>query len=347
MKGFTIMERNRFIDVLKGILIIFVIVLHFPFEEAERQLYLFPFGIAMTVPCFMMLSGYVSALSFQRRKLGGLEEAYMFVPIMEKVLRFTVPFAMAFVAEWIVFRAFGLYKVGVRTYGMLALAMDFLRGGKGQGSYYYPMMIQLIFVFPVIYHVIKKHNLKGLIYCFVANGVFEVLKTAYSMNETEYRLWIFRYLFIIAAGCYVAIGKIPEGKKRIIISAICILVGLGFAYVFSYTSYTSKIITFWCGSSFVVCLFIVPIVGGMIRYVHFGCMPLEIVGRASFNIFLVQMIYYNFAEKIYEIIPGRGVQLLFNIVNCVVVGVIFYYIEQPLTKYLINGIKKHVQRHCH
>lgn len=339
------MERNRFVDVLKGIFIIFVIMLHFPFETVERQQYLFPFCIALAVPFFMMLSGYVSALSFQKRGLINLEDAYKPAPIMEKVMRFTVPFTIAFIAQWIVFRAFGVYLVGVRTYGILALAMDFLRGGKGQGSYYYPIMIQFIFVFPVIYHVIKKHNLKGLVYCFLANGVFEVLKTAYGMSDGEYRMWVFRYIFIIAAGCYIAIGEIPKGKKTLILSTACIVVGLGFAYLFSYTSYSSKIITFWRGSSFVVCLFIVPILGWLIRKVHWGFKPLEIVGKASFNIFLIQMIYYNLADRIYEMIPGRGMQLLFNIVNCVVAGVIFYYLEQPITKFVVkklgNVLKKH------
>ena len=44
------MQRNRFIDVLKGIVIIFVIVLHFPFDAPERQKYLFPFCLEMAVP---------------------------------------------------------------------------------------------------------------------------------------------------------------------------------------------------------------------------------------------------------------------------------------------------------
>lgn len=332
------MERNRFVDVLKGIFIIFVIILHFPFETVERQQYLFPFCVGLVIPCFMMLSGYVSAFSIRKRGMENLEDAYKPMAVIEKMLRFTIPYTIAFIMQWITFRIFGVYLVGIRTYGIFALAMDFLRGGKGQGSYYYPVMIQFIFVFPVIYYVIKKHNLKGLIYCFLADAVFEVLKTSYSMNDGEYRMWIFQYLFIIAAGCYI--GDIPRGKKTVILSAACIMVGFGFIYLFSYTSYTPKIITFWRDTSFLVCLFIVPILGWLLRNVRWGFKPLEIVGRASFNIFLVQMLYYNFAERIYEIIPNRGVQLLFNIVNCVVVGGLFYYIEQPLTKWLIRMIRE-------
>jgi len=124
------MERNKFVDVLKGILIILVIVLHFPFTQSETQKYLFPFHITLTVPCFMLLSGYVAALSFEKRGLDKLEDAYKGIVILEKVLRFTIPYTIAFIAEWIIFRVMGLYQVGIKTYGILAFVMDFLRGGK-------------------------------------------------------------------------------------------------------------------------------------------------------------------------------------------------------------------------
>lgn len=334
------MERNRFIDVLKGILIIFVIILHFPYSVLETQKYLFPFHISLAVPCFMLISGYVSALSLQKRGVEKVEESYKLIAILERMLRFTVPYAIAFIAEWCVFRIMGLYKVGIRTYGILALVMDFLRGGKGPGSYYYPIMIQFIIVFPIVFFVIKKHYLKGLLFCFLTNGIYEVLKTAYGMNDVEYRFLIFRYLFVIAAGCYIAMGKLPEMRKTMIISVICIMIGGGFIFLFSYTSYTSKIITFWRESSFVVCLFIVPILGWLIKNVHWKFKPLEVIGKASFNIFLVQMIYYNFVDSIYDMIQVRGMQLLINVVICVGVGVFFYYLEQPLTKFLISKVRK-------
>lgn len=333
------MKRNRFIDVLKGILIIFVIFFHFPFKIAGVSQYLFPFHI-FPIPCFMMISGYVSALSFQKRGCEDIKKTYKFIPVAEKVLRFTIPFTIAFIGEWIVFRIFGIYKVGIRTYGIFALAMDYLRGGIGQGSYYYPLMIQFIFIIPIIYYVIKKHNFKGLIYCFFANAAYEILKTAYHMNDSEYRMLVFRYIFIIGAGCYIAIGQIPPKKKIIPLSVICIIAGLGFAYLFSYTTYTPKIITYWGGSSFLVCLLTIPILGWLIQHVHCTFKPLEIIGQASFNIFLVQMIFYNFANDINEMIPVLGVQLLFCIVSCVVIGILFYYLEQPLTKFVIRKMKE-------
>ena len=289
-------------------------------------------------------SGYVSSLSFQKRGIDKLEAAYRPISIVEKVIRYTVPYTIAFVAEWIVFRVFGLYTVGIRTYGILAVVMDYLSGGKGPGNYYFPIIIQFILIFPVIYFLIRKYDLAGLGYCFFANLTFEILKRAYGMNDTEYRLLVFRYLFIIAAGCYIAIGNIKKNRKTVVLCTLCIMAGLTFIYLFSYTSYTPKIITYWSTTSFLVCLYVVPILGWLIRKVHWGFRPLEIIGKASFNIFLVQMIYYNFANHIYDMIPNRALQLIYNIINCVLVGVSFYYIEQPLTKGGLCLIRKFIGR---
>lgn len=335
------MFRNRFVDVLKGIFIIFVLITHTWIEPSTRNLFGFPFWVDMAVPVFMLISGYVSAYSIERNGDAAIEKAYETRQIIRKVLRFVIPFSMAFVAEWIVLRCFGIYTVGIKEYGIFAFLLYFLRGGAGQGSYYFPLMIQFIFLFPIIYYFIKKYELKGLIGCFCVNGLYEVIKIAYGMTDYEYRLLVFRYLFIIAAGCYIAIGnwqKISIGK-RIVSSSICVVIGLGFIYLFSYTQYVPKVITFWSTTSFLVCLYLVPIFGILLTKVRFGFKPLELVGKAAFNILLVQKIYYIFLEKTYEIIPNVCVHLIVSIVNCVAVGVIFYLLESKLTKYILE--KKH------
>ena len=80
---------------------------------------------------------------------------------------------------------------------------NYLCGGWGPGSYYYPLMIQFVFVFPIIYFVIKENSRRGLVICLVVNILYEILKWAYEMNIECYRLLLFRYIFIIAFGCYL------------------------------------------------------------------------------------------------------------------------------------------------
>lgn len=333
------MQRNGFIDTVKGILIILVILLHFSLEPEIQKRFLFPFWADMSVPCFVFLSGYVSALSFQKREIRTFEDAYRWNFITEKLLRYTIPYTIAFAAEWIVFRIFGLYTVGIREYGILASFLDYIRGGKGQGSYYFPILIQFVFLFPVIFFVIKKYDQKGLLYCLAANAVFEVMKTAYGMNGTEYRLLILRYLFIAAAGCYAVVGRTGQDKRTRWFSGISIVVGLAFIYLFSYTGYEPKIILYWKSTSFLTCLFIAPILGWMVSNVSWSFRPLQVIGKASFHIFLVQMIYYNFADRMYALILDPIYGLIFNIVNCVAAGTVFYFVERPLSRKMIEKLK--------
>ena len=49
--------RNSLIDYLKAICVIFVCYTHCIHSESFRQLFIFPYFIAMAVPIFMLISG--------------------------------------------------------------------------------------------------------------------------------------------------------------------------------------------------------------------------------------------------------------------------------------------------
>ena len=80
------------------------------------------------------------------------------------------------------------------------------------------------------------------------------------------------------------------------------------------------------------------------------CKVLELLGKASYNIFLVQMFYYCYvANVVYSVIHNRMLQLIINICICVLGGIIFYVIEVPITEKIKNillqkyNLKKSVQ----
>lgn len=330
------MQRNRIVDVLKGLLILFVLITHTWITPETRLKFLFPFWIDMAVPAFMLLSGYVSALSLKR--VGDHAVSYSYLPktLCRKLLRFVVPFTIAFVADRILICIFGPKQILESPYGFFQCLLDYLSGGRGQGSYYFPVMVQFVFLFPVIYFVIKKYEFKGLLGCFGANLFFEILKLAYGMGEPEYRLLVFKYLSIIAVGTYVAIGDFQKyGKKKwLVLSIGSFAVGAFFIYLFSYTGYVPKILIYWKETSFVASLFIAPILGWAIGHIRFGFPPLELIGKASFHIFLVQMVYYNYIWEMYLLIPNVLIHLLVSMANCVLVGVIFYYLETKLSMFV-------------
>lgn len=338
-------ERNHFLDIIKGILAIFVILLHFNWRYGENNFIVFNFLINFSVPVFVFVSGYLYSLSYEKAAIDSFQKAYSFAFLIPKLLRIVIPFTIAFLVEYILFRVNDLFVVNVFQYGLLAFFFDYLKGGYGPGNYYIPLFIQFILFFPVIFFVIRKYKRKGMVIFFAGNIIFEILKSAYSMNEAEYRFLFFRYLFVAAAGCYAALC---EKDKRIdlkgsILDLLELFIGIFFIYLFSYTGYEPKILCYWKGTGFATCLFIVPILRFLLKICKnkIRFYPLEVVGKASFDIFLVQMIFYCiYSSSLENLVDNYMLYLLFTILLCVVLGIIFYIVEDFLTKRIINIFTK-------
>ena len=151
----------------------------------------------------MICSGYVLALSLAKKNTNIYPKSFFDKSyFINRFLRLLIPFCVVFVSQEIIFK---LFKA--ENCCWFEMLNRFLCGGRGPGSYYIPLMFQLVFLFPCLFFLIKRIDYKGLWVCFFACFSFEILKTAYGMNVECYRLLIFRYLFLISYGCYMAIGK--------------------------------------------------------------------------------------------------------------------------------------------
>ena len=320
------LNRNHFIDVLKGICIIIVVFTHVSWTDAQRLKLLFPFWIDMAVPFFMLVSGYVYTKSFQKNGIETLDSAYNKKYLLKNFIRYTIPYFVAFTIDFCVqVILFIRNPTGIKGFFVHEIAL-FLEGGNGPGSYYYPAMIQIMFLFPIIYVLVKQYNWKGVLIVAFATFFFEVLKFPYMENEGQYRLLLFRYFMLIAFGSYFAMNKM--NRKHWIL----LFVGFCFIILFRYTNYKPKIFKWWTGTSMFPVLFIVPIFGLLVeKNIRFA--PLEKVGKASYNIFLTQMVYFCYLYgKIKEIFANVYLNALASIVICVIIGIVFYEIENRITK---------------
>lgn len=82
----------------------------------------------------------------------------------------------------------------------------------------------------------------------------------------------------------------------------------------------------------VVSLFIIPVSEPIILN-KMSNRFIETLGRASYDIFLCQMVYYySGAGVIYIFVSNRWLQLIINLIVCISAGLLFYYIETPITK---------------
>lgn len=333
------MKRNHFLDALKGICVLFITATHYDFTDWNRLDYFFPFWIDMAVPVFMLISGYVATASFRRRNISTIEEAYALPIVLNKIFRYSIPFFLA----WLIEVAYIIKMNGFHQVDLLFLLVHFVRGGDGAGAFYYPLMIQFVFVFPLIYFLIKSQGFFGVILAFLGTYAMEIAKSVYQMGENTYCLLVFRYVFIIAIGVYLAS---EHYKVRTVWSVVAVVVGFAFILATEYYGFQPLFLEYWTRTSLVGCLYIAPIVAlGIRKLGEVKIPPLELLGRASYNIFLAQKIYYTHGRKFYDRIPGERYDFIVSMVICVVAGLCFYFLAEPITKWGCKKIQAWAENH--
>ena len=321
-------------DVLKGIGILFVIFSHFGWSTEQRLKMFFPFLVDMAVPIFMVISGYVYFFSFEKNKIGTYEDSWKLKFLIPKIIRYSIPFFITIIIEFLCALLF--HKLDYLFF------IDVFRGGTGPGSYYFPIMIQFLFVFSFIYFFVKKYGFKGFMLIVLLNGLYEFFQRIFLLNEECYRLLLFRYISVIAFGSLLA----SEHKKQIkpLFYIFAFIIGVGFILLISYTSYTPKIIIYWSGTCFLATLYILPLSALLIeKCKNVRLRILESMGKASFNIFLAQMVYFPYFNGIGNKLLDKvenwylfvTLQNTINIVVCVCTGLVFYEIEGRLTKKIL------------
>ena len=144
------------LDYLKAFAIIAVVITHCDFVGAQRSHVIFPYLIGMAVPVFMLITGFNYANSCVNKKIATLFEQYNLKLILKRLLRIVIPFAIVFFLEYFLISGMKYQK----------LATVFINGGYGPGSYYFPVMLQVVLFLPLVYFVIKKFATKGLFFVF-------------------------------------------------------------------------------------------------------------------------------------------------------------------------------------
>ena len=329
--------RIGIFDVLKTISIIFVIITHLPWSDNQRRLYGFPFGIAMAVPVFLLISGYVLAQSLEKSKPERIGDIYSKKYILKSVFRYTFPFAIIYFAECIFNLVLGKYS-GWRDF-FYSVFFDFFSGGYGPGSYYFPLLIALVFVFPIIYSVIKKYRGNGLLLCFAANILYEILKISFQQSSESYRILIFRHIFVIAFGCYFYLyGKAKLNK----IFFVFFVIGTFFITAVEYLGYKPLIFMLWSGTSLPASLYIIPIFAILVSHAkNIGNRFTGIVGKATYNIFLVQMVYYEyFYPYLTEWVGNILIELILSLLICLTVGIVINYAEKPVVDWFLKHLSE-------
>ncbi len=309
------------IDWLKAFAIILIVITH-SLTWKERLSMGGPFWIDMAVPVFMILSGFTYSLSAEHRNIYSFNKWFSLNLILPKLKRILVAYGVAMIVETILFAVLQPELIG-------GLIKRYLFGGWGPGSYYVPILLQLLLVFPVLFFIFNKSPIAAIIISFGGHLCFDVLANLIPISESVYRLLIFRYL------AFVFLGIILYYYKDRLIEALYGYVlffgalSAGYIYIYAYIGYTLTIFAKWTSTSLPTAFWAFFLVVSSFKYLRVAILVdniVKIIGRASYHIFLVQMIYFMLIAKMFES------NVIINLAICMVIGIIFYYFEMRVLR---------------
>ena len=327
------------LDYLKVISIFMIVVTHLGFSAITRKNLLFPYWIDMAVPIFFIISGYVYSLSSDKRKLKGIKDWFKFDNFIDKFLRIFIPYVIIFIIEVL------LYKINNRDIFLREIINGFFTGSWGPGSYYFPVLLQLLFLFPFILFITKTKY--GWLCLILIQILLEITTQRFGLSDWVYRLLFFRYLGFVTFGILLYFRDIKGndihilkifGNRFLLLGMF--LCGVGLIYMLSYTSYEPLIFKRWTTTSLPTLLYSFPLVfvftkaeSLLQRVPKILNNIIILIAKSTYHIFLVQMTYYWFRVQD----SGRlRESLLESLFICIPLGILFYFVESNLTRKLFK-----------
>lgn len=321
-------------DYLKFFGVLWVILTHSDFTDDQREIFLFPYMIDMAVPIFMIITGYMSSLSIEKRQIESMRQYFTSGTALRKIQAVLVPFVFAYVLEVFIYIAF--FDVSINKYFLLELLKY---DNMGPGSYYTPILIEVFLLFPIIYFFYIKRPVITSIVVVAAEVLFEVYKISSDMQIETYRLICFRYIVCVLLGIILYHNRECLRDK---IYYLISMPSIAFIYVVSYTEYEPYVFDEWISTSmptnlwaFVVVLLGINYFKELPNMLHKGVTR---IGRGTYYIFLAQMVWFSF--ELDKNISSLTVAVALNMFVCISGGLLSETIVNKTKKFMYKKKQK-------
>lgn len=330
------------IDLLKGFAILSVIWLHSSFSAEVSKAVLAPFLFNLAVPIFMIVSGFTYSFSLSKydNSKSVLKSYYSFNNLYKKLIRILPCYFIIFIIEIITepMEFTGMKSITDFFYYL------FTGGYVFPGSYYIPVLIQLILIFPLIKILYNKFKAISFIPVAVFQLIYEVAIYYTNFPKQFSRLLIIRYLVLILGGIFIFDKYKEKQIKNKWIYIICAILGAAYIITVGYFDFTPKILfTDWATTAMPTALYLVPVI--LLLLFKFGEKEVKpiftILGKASYHIFLMQILYFGIV--IHRInITKPSVNFIIAALFSVSLGLTMYFAENQITKIIKNKRSKSV-----
>jgi peptidoglycan/LPS O-acetylase OafA/YrhL len=215
---------------------------------------------------------------------------------------------------------------------------------SGPGNYFVTIMLQFIFLAPLIMWLYRKSPVAMLVTLFGIDLAFEFAAPhIFAGNDYLYRACIFRYFAAIALGLWIGnefltTGRVSFWSKRS--ALIWFLLPLSLWYLFEAQYIKQPFSLFkpeWSSQNIIsyayVALLVILLIKAWQYLSKINLTPILRLGNASYHIFLVQILYFTSIAYIYA--PSSLVlRLIVNIVACCALGLAFQAVEQRILRML-------------
>ena len=308
---------DPFITFLKAYAIICVVLAH-AIPAAFRDVILFELWGDMQVPLFILIQvfhSYKRAPSFSFKRIWG---------------RILKPFLIVQLVIFLIYLFSGASTISDIFF------QTAIQGGKGPGSYYIWVYVQIALLLVLMWPIITRYSVKQLLVPFILLCIsIDFLCSIIHMPEWLYRLMALRYIFLI----YLGVIWVKEGVNvnyfTVAISVISILATLYFNYttsdlepLFFTTNWkTHRWICYFYVSNLLV--FVLWKLYNMSVKSNWVSGIIRIIGDSSYEIYLMQMMVFLFLPSLTHHIWAKTFSLSVivacaEILLCIVSGIVLH-----------------------
>jgi peptidoglycan/LPS O-acetylase OafA/YrhL len=301
------------VDLLKGLAILAVLLLHgLPLDVIQSAPALFTIGQA--VPVFVVLMGLNATSSGWRRG-----ELYTRRYLLSRVDRLVVPFLAVYVVAAVIALARGSISIPGVALGWVAGVMPL----SGPGNYFIPFTFQFAALFPLYLWCYRRRPGLTTAAAFAVGLAFELAAARVAVFDSTpilYSACILHWLPFVALGVVLAdlmLGGRPLPRAWLVLGAVSaaylLIVHLDEnAFPLANDDWRATGQTF--ASAFYPALLVVAGLRLLPRVAGAGPWRLlATLGVASYEIFLVQMVWF-------ALLPDRGAIVVLDILACCLIG---------------------------
>ena len=306
------------IDFIKGYCILCVVLNHC-IEHMKEVL--FPIWGSPAVALFILIQ------VFHAYKKGPQNAKFNLSAIWKRILKpfLFVQFLLIFI--WLMY-----YDMPITD----QLKLIIYKGGKGPGSYYVWIYIQIAFLLPLFATFLHKTGKIVSLFVFILiSQLSEILLCALSIPNYIYVLLCFRYIFIIYLGYLLTSEPFKLSSVSISLSILSLLSLMFFSYCnipvepffYNHCNFTT---CHWICYFYVSTLLLFLLIY-LYKRIHNKYKTIAaifcLMGKQSYNIFLLQMFYFSLLD-IFPIKPlfstiATGILceiliVIFSVVICVI-----------------------------